>query len=237
MLCVIDAEAERSDPMSLSVSPMKCPNCGKTLPSNIRHCPYCGAAVRRRVPAWTRTLAILGFLGAMAVLVYYFILPSVELTKNNESTGITHGGEVTGISYFSVEAYDDKLYTKFSVMDSEGKAIKADGSGKVRIYDREKNKLFYERDFTFSSSDFKDFLLLGQPYSIMARERGWREFWACLFSIPREDGEGPDLKGRASLSIRTEDGRTFTREDPCIVVYTKQDVKWGEYRVAEDCLE
>jgi hypothetical protein len=189
------------------------------------------------MPAWPRTIAILGFLGVIAVLAYQFILPSAELTKNNEPTGIAGEGEVIGISYFSVEAYDDKLYTKFSLMDAEGKTIKADGSGKVRIYDRAKNTLFYERDFTFSSNDFKDVLPLGQPYFIMARERGWREFWACLLSIPREDTEGPDLKGRASLSIRTKGGTTLTREDPCVVVYTKQGATWGEYRVAENCLE
>ena len=168
------------------------------------------------MPVWAKMMATLGFLGTMTILAYHLISPSAELIKRNQIAGVTERIEVTGIGFLSVVAYDDNLYVKFSLINAKGKTTKADGSGQVRIYDQEKNKLLYERDFSFSSSDFKDFLLLGRSYFILARERGWREFWGYLFSIPREDGQGPDLKGRASLSIRTKDGTTFTREDPYI---------------------
>ncbi len=54
---------------------MQC-TCGKTIPTSIRHCPYCGAAVQAEqvvVPnqrAWRRNLARLelGFLGAVLLL-------------------------------------------------------------------------------------------------------------------------------------------------------------------------
>ena len=202
---------------------MKCLNCGKTLPTDIRHCPYCGAAVRRRVPAWTRTLAILGFLGAMAVLVYYFILPSVELTKNNESTGITHGGEVTGMTDFVVNVDDnDDLYVRFSLINAEGKTIKADGSAKVRIYEHGEDKVLYERSFNFSPGDFKDIFLVSDVFMAIAIRRGQREYWAYLSSIP-SDEIGEEVAYQAikytgdtavfmEILVNTKNGKTFGEE-------------------------
>ena len=203
---------------------MKCPSCGKTLPSNIHHCPYCGAAVRRRVPAWARTMAILGFVGVVAILVYHFMMrSSAELTTGDEIAGTTNGSEVTGVTNFFVDVDDnDDLYVRFSLIDAEGKTTKADGSGQVRMYKQGENELLYEKNFNFSSSAFKDTFFVLPFDMFIAIKRGQREYWRYLFSIP-SDEIGEEVTHKAikytgdtavlmEILVNIKNGKTLTEE-------------------------
>jgi len=202
---------------------VKCPNCDKTLPSDIRHCPYCGAAVRRRMPAWAKIMATLGFLGAIAILVYRFILVSAELTTGNEMAGATGGSEVAGITDFVVNVDDNNdLYVRFSLVDTGGKTIKADGSCQVRMYKQGENELLYEKNFNFSSSAFKDTFFVSDIDMFIAIKRGQREYWRYLFSIPSDEiGEEVTYKAinyagdtaiLMEILVNIKNGKTLTEE-------------------------
>ena len=228
---------------------MRCGYCGKTIPNKEKYCVYCGTVVKHRRPPWIIIVVFIFSLGLCVFLICYFTPSIVNFAFGNTTLfnssrsedGKTYvptfeSSDVKEIDYLSVSADDNKFYIKFVITNNEGYPTGADGSGQVWVLDRNSDELFAIKDFYFASGDFRDFLILGQPYIMMARNRNWSEMWGYFYSFPRKDSEGSNLSGRAILSIETGDGRMLTREDKCIVVYAKQSL-WGEESIVESCLE
>ena len=124
-----------------------CTKCGKTLPRSVKYCPYCGNRVRQRVLSFGTLIAIMGCLGVIVMLVYLTTMISTELVPSDFLSNSKKQVELS-ISDFIVQVDDNNdIYVRYSFINSEGKIIRTEGAGTVRIIEIDGNKEYYEKFF------------------------------------------------------------------------------------------